>query len=134
MNLANRGRLALALTPLFRRGATFLFLYGAVAILAVMGLATVTLTPAVAGRNAAQLTPIQVSAEKRQLIGLQFATVEDKELTDSIQTTALVEPDEQQEGYVQTRFAGWIRKVFVNQTYQYVRRGQPLFRSTAPTW
>jgi Cu(I)/Ag(I) efflux system membrane fusion protein/cobalt-zinc-cadmium efflux system membrane fusion protein len=44
----------------------------------------------------------------------------------------LVEPDEQREGYVQTRFAGWIRDVFVNQTYQYVRRGQPLFTIYSP--
>jgi Cu(I)/Ag(I) efflux system membrane fusion protein/cobalt-zinc-cadmium efflux system membrane fusion protein len=80
----------------------------------------------------AQLSPIQVSPEKRQLIGLQFATVELRELKDRIQTTALVEPDEQQEGYVQTRFPGWIRNVFVNQTYQYVRRGRPLFTIYSP--
>jgi RND family efflux transporter MFP subunit len=80
----------------------------------------------------AELTPIQVSAEKRQLIGVQFATVEQKELKDQIQTTAMVEPDEQRQGYVQTRFAGWIRKVFVNQTYQYVSRGQALFTIYSP--
>ena len=79
-----------------------------------------------------QLSPIQISAEKRQLIGVQLATVEQKELKDSIQTTALVEPNEQHQGYVQTRFAGWIRNVFVNQTYQYVKRGQPLFTIYSP--
>ena len=44
----------------------------------------------------------------------------------------MVEPDEQLEGYVQTRFAGWIRQVFVNQTYQFVRKGQPLFTIYSP--
>jgi len=103
-------------------------------ILGLLLLATTTLwtVSADAQSGAAQLSPIQVSAEKRQLIGLQFATVEQKELNDRIQTTALVEPDEQQQGYVQTRFAGWIRNVFVNQTYQYVRRGQPLFTIYSP--
>jgi Cu(I)/Ag(I) efflux system membrane fusion protein/cobalt-zinc-cadmium efflux system membrane fusion protein len=85
-----------------------------------------------AADDAPQLSPIQVSAHKRQLIGLQLATVEHKELKDRIETTALVEPDEQRESYVQTRFAGWIRDVFVNQTYQYVRRGQPLFTVYSP--
>jgi len=88
--------------------------------------------PAAAQGGTALLSPIQLSAEKRQLIGVQFTAVEQKELKDKIQTTALVEPDEQQQGYLQTRFAGWIRNVFVNQTYQYVRRGQPLFTIYSP--
>jgi multidrug efflux pump subunit AcrA (membrane-fusion protein) len=101
--------------------------------LGVVLLVTATLgAVANAEQNAPQRTPIQISPEKRQLIGLQFATVEEKELRDRIETTALVEPDEQQEGYVQTRFAGWIRNVFVNQTYQYVRRGQSLFTIYSP--
>jgi Cu(I)/Ag(I) efflux system membrane fusion protein/cobalt-zinc-cadmium efflux system membrane fusion protein len=79
-----------------------------------------------------QLGPVQISPERRQLIGLQFATVEEKELKDQIATTALVEPDEQHQGYVQTRLSGWIKNVFVNQTYQYVVRGQPLFTIYSP--
>jgi RND family efflux transporter MFP subunit len=88
--------------------------------------------PAHAAESAPRLAAIQVSPERRQLIGLQFATVEEKHVEDRIRTTALVEADEQLEGYVQTRFAGWIRDVFVNQTYQYVRRGQPLFTIYSP--
>jgi RND family efflux transporter MFP subunit len=79
-----------------------------------------------------KLTPIQVSPRRRQLIGLTFAAVEEKDLTDRIETTGLVEPDQQLEGYVQSRFAGWIRQVFVDQTYQYVKRGQPLFTVYSP--
>jgi RND family efflux transporter MFP subunit len=101
-------------------------------IVAAGSVALALKTPARAAQDAPQLSPVQVSPEKRQLIGLQFATVERKQLQDRIQTTALVEPDEQQEGYVQTRFAGWIRNVFVNQTYQYVRRGQALFTIYSP--
>ena len=115
-----------------RRGTSPAWLCGLVAILAVLLLAVGLPSPAPAAQDAPQLTPIQVSPEKRQLIGLQFATVQQKELNDHIQTTATVEPDEQRESYVQTRFAGWIRNVFVNQTYQYVRRGQPLFTVYSP--
>ena len=83
-------------------------------------------------RAQAPRAAIQVSPRQRQLIGLQLATVEEKSLQDRIRTTAIVEPDEQREGYVQTRFAGWIREVFVNQTYQYVTRGQRLFTIYSP--
>jgi multidrug efflux pump subunit AcrA (membrane-fusion protein) len=76
--------------------------------------------------------PIEISPERRQLIGLQIATVEEKDLVGKIQTMGTVEPDEQLEGTVQTRFAGWIRQVYVNQTYQPVRRGQPLFTIYSP--
>ena len=85
-----------------------------------------------AQEDGAKLAPIQLTPERRQLIGLQFATVEEKELKGRIETTGTVEPDEQLEGYVQTRFAGWIRQVFVNQTYQFVRKGQPLFTIYSP--
>ena len=100
------------------------FLYLALTILWVTGL-----HPAHAQTN---LAPIQIPPERRQLIGLQTATVEEKDLVGKIDTTGMVEPDEQLEGTVQTRFAGWIRQVFVNQTYQPVRKGQPLFTIYSP--
>src|SRR5215469_8871495 len=78
------------------------------------------------------LAPIEIPPERRQLIGLQTATVEQKDLIGKIATTGMVEADEQLEGTVQTRFAGWIRQVFVNQTYQPVRKGQPLFTIYSP--
>ncbi len=121
--------LSITTAKMHRRAVAVVRLDPLAKIFALLLLATATV---VSAQDAPQLSPIQVSAEKRQLIGLQFATVEQKEVKDRIQTTALVEPDEQQEGYVQTRFAGWIRDVFVNQTYQYVRRGQPLFTIYSP--
>lgn len=79
-----------------------------------------------------QLAPIQITPEHRQLIGLKLTTVEEKEIDDRVDTTASIAPDEQLQAYVQTRFAGWIEKVFANQTYQYVRRGEPLFTIYSP--
>lgn len=78
------------------------------------------------------LAPIEISPERRQLIGLQTATVEEKDLVGKIATTGTVEANEQLEGAVQTRFAGWLRQVFVNQTYQPVRKGEPLFTIYSP--
>jgi RND family efflux transporter MFP subunit len=82
--------------------------------------------------NGPKLAPVQITPERRQLIGLQFAKVEEKELVDRIDATGLVEADEQLQGYVQTRFSGWIRQVFVDQTYQHVEKGQRLFTIYSP--
>lgn len=78
------------------------------------------------------LAPIQLTPERRQLIGVTFATVERRDVSERIDTTGNVEPDEQLQSYVQTRFAGWIQQVFVNQTFQRVRRGEPLFTVYSP--
>src|SRR5262245_34648114 len=83
-------------------------------------------------RAQSKLAPIELPPERRQLIGLQTATVEQKDLIGKIATTGMVEADEQLEGTVQTRFSGWIRQVFVNQTYQPVRKGQPLLTIYSP--
>lgn len=78
------------------------------------------------------LAPVVLSGRARQLIGVQFATARQEELSDRIDATGYVEPDEQLEAYVQTRFAGWIRQLLVNQTYQHVKKGQPLFTVYSP--
>jgi RND family efflux transporter MFP subunit len=78
------------------------------------------------------LAPIRITPERRQLIGLKFATVVRKEVSDRLETTGNIETDERLQGYVQTRFAGWVERVFADSTYQYVRRGQPLFTIYSP--
>ena len=79
-----------------------------------------------------RLTPIRLTPERRQLIGIKLATVARKDVHDRLETTGNIESDERLEGYVQTRFTGWIEQVFANATYQYVRRGQPLFTIYSP--
>lgn len=79
-----------------------------------------------------QLASIRITPERRQLIGLKFATVVRKNVSDRLETTGNIEADERLQGYVQTRFAGWIEQVFANSTYQYAHRGQPLFTIYSP--
>src|ERR1700756_1875254 len=79
-----------------------------------------------------QLAPIRIAPERRQLIGLKFATVVRTDVSDRLETTGNIETDERLQAYVQTRFAGWIEKVFANSSYQYIRKGQPLFTIYSP--
>ncbi len=80
----------------------------------------------------APLAPIQLSPERMQRIGVQIGTVESKVVSDEIRTTGNVAVDETRAAYVQVRFSGWIQKVFADATYQYVRKGQPLFTIYSP--
>jgi Cu(I)/Ag(I) efflux system membrane fusion protein/cobalt-zinc-cadmium efflux system membrane fusion protein len=78
------------------------------------------------------LAPVQLSPERMQSIGVKTGTVEYKQLSDDIRATGTVDIDERLLSYVQVRFPGYIRKVFANATYQYVRKGDPLFTVYSP--
>ena len=78
------------------------------------------------------LAPVQLSAERLQSIGVKFGVVERKPVQDEIRATGTVAIDETRLSYVQTRISGHIEKVFVDATYQYVRKGQPLFTIHSP--
>jgi multidrug efflux pump subunit AcrA (membrane-fusion protein)/nitrogen fixation protein FixH len=106
----------------------------AVGVVAAVALAPgIASAPALAAQaGAPKLAPVTISPERRQMIGLRTAFVREEEIHDRIDTTGLVEPDERLQYYVQTRFPGWIRQVFANQTWQYVRKGEPLFTVYSP--
>jgi RND family efflux transporter MFP subunit len=80
----------------------------------------------------APLVPVQLSSEQMQSIGVKTGIVEYKQLSDDIRATGTVDIDERLVSYVQVRFPGYIRKVFANASYQYVKKGEPLFTIYSP--
>lgn len=85
-------------------------------------------TPALpAGREMVHVAP-----ERRQAIGLQTSTVEERDLRRDLWGTAVVEHDETRYARVAPRFGGWVKEVYVNYTGQDVQAGQPLFRVYSP--
>lgn len=98
--------------------------------------------PGVAGMNTDQdhstatlempLSPMQLTPQRMQSIGVKLGTAQIKTVNTELRTTGNVEVDERRLATIQTRFPGWIRKVFVNATYDYVRKGQPLFTIYSP--
>jgi RND family efflux transporter MFP subunit len=76
--------------------------------------------------------PVQLTPEQRQQIGVKTGTVEYKQLSDDIRAAGTVQIDERRISYVQVRFAGYVRSVFANATYQYVTKGDPLFTIYSP--
>ncbi len=88
--------------------------------------------PAPAAKMEAPLVPVQLTNEQMNSIGVKTGTVEYKQLNDEIRATGTVDVDERLQSSVQIRFSGYVRRVFANATYQYVRRGDPLFTIYSP--
>src|ERR1700730_7865971 len=80
----------------------------------------------------APLVPVQISPQRLQSIGVKTGEVERKLVADEIRATGNVTVDETRLAYVQVRFSGYVQKVFADATYQYVRKGQPLFTVYSP--
>lgn len=78
------------------------------------------------------LTPVELTPERMQSIGVRTGRVEYKSIETDIRATGTVNVDERRLAYVQTRYPGWIKDVFVGATYQFVKKGQPLFTIYSP--
>jgi RND family efflux transporter MFP subunit len=78
------------------------------------------------------LAPVQLTPQRLQSIGVKLGTARMKAVNNEVRVTGNVEVNERQLATVQLRFPGWIRQVFVDATYDYVRKGQPLFTIYSP--
>jgi RND family efflux transporter MFP subunit len=78
------------------------------------------------------LAPLQLSPQRMQAIGVTFAVAAMENVSNDLRVPGNVDVNERKLSYVQTRFPGWIQKVFVNASYQYVRQGQPMFTIYSP--
>src|SRR5882724_8003975 len=78
------------------------------------------------------LAPMQLSPQRMQSIGVQIGEVKYQSMNDEIRFSGSVQADERRLAYVQTRFAGWIRKLYADATGDFVRKGQPLFTIYSP--
>lgn len=75
---------------------------------------------------------VQIDPEKLQLFGIITEQLQVRDLSKMIRTVGLVEVDERRIVNVQTKFKGWIEKLFINFTGTRVRYGDPLFSVYSP--
>jgi RND family efflux transporter MFP subunit len=73
-----------------------------------------------------------VSPYRQQLIGIKTEPVMIRTLDKEIRTVGMVTLDETKIYNVQTKYTGWIDKVFVDFRWQHVNIGQPLFSIYSP--
>jgi RND family efflux transporter MFP subunit len=77
-------------------------------------------------------TPIQLTPQRMQSIGVVIGKVESKPVNTELRFYGNVQVDERRQAYVQTRFAGWVRKVYADATGNFIGKGQPLFTIYSP--
>lgn len=83
--------------------------------------------------QASEETPtIEVPPDKQQLIGLRTTEVSVRPLLKIIRTVGLIEYDERRLSTVNTKFEGWIEKLYVDYTGRYVKKGELLAEIYSP--
>lgn len=75
---------------------------------------------------------VEIPPDKQQLIGVKTTVVSVKPLQKIIRTVGRIEYDERRLATVNTKFEGWIEKLFVDYTGRYVKKGEPLAEIYSP--
>lgn len=86
------------------------------------------------GATKANLPPgaIQISAEKQQLIGVQYGEAVYKPVFKTMRAVGRLAWDETKIAHVHSRVEGWVEQVFVDFTGKQVQKGQPLLSVYSP--
>ncbi len=82
--------------------------------------------------NGAETPAIEISPEKQQLIGVKTASATVKPLQKIIRTVGRIEYDERRLATINTKFEGWIERLYVDYTGKYVNKGDPLAEIYSP--
>jgi membrane fusion protein, copper/silver efflux system len=75
---------------------------------------------------------IRIDPVTIQNMGIRTATLRRGPLVKTIRTVGRVDYDEQLLAFINTKFTGWIEKLYVSETGQQVNKGQPLFDVYSP--
>ncbi len=75
---------------------------------------------------------VNLTSERKQLIGVQTGMTEMRSLGRSVRTVGRVAVDETRLFKISTKFDGYIEKLYVNVTGQRIRKGEPLFSVYSP--
>jgi len=75
---------------------------------------------------------VEIAPEQQQLIGVKTVVAQVKPMQKIIRTVGMVQYDERRLATVNTKFEGWIEKLYVDYTGKYVRKGEPLAEVYSP--
>ncbi|MGZ3635725.1 MAG: efflux RND transporter periplasmic adaptor subunit [Syntrophales bacterium] len=80
----------------------------------------------------AEAPQVEISSEQQQLIGVKTVKVAVTPLRKVIRTVGRIEADERKLATINTKFEGWIEKLYVDYTGRYVKKGEPLAEIYSP--
>ena len=75
---------------------------------------------------------VKITAQKLQLIGVQYGVVADEPLSKTVRAVGRVAYDETKIARIHPKIEGWIEQVFVDFTGKQVEKGQPLLSLYSP--
>lgn len=75
---------------------------------------------------------VKISTAKVQKLGVRSVAVDKRVLDAVVRATGRVEVDERRLATITPKFEGYVEKLYVNATGQYVGRGTPLFEAYSP--
>jgi membrane fusion protein, copper/silver efflux system len=78
------------------------------------------------------MAPVTLDSVSRRLAGIQTAVAVQAPLLRTVRTVGIVRPDESRLHHVHTKVAGYIEKLYVNVTGQYVKQGDLVFELYSP--
>jgi Cu(I)/Ag(I) efflux system membrane fusion protein/cobalt-zinc-cadmium efflux system membrane fusion protein len=90
------------------------------------------LVPVYEGDPAANLDIIKVKGSTIQKMGIRVETIEVGRLTRIVRALGQIEFDEPKVSKINMKFDGWIEKLWVDETGQFVKEGDPLFSVYSP--
>lgn len=79
-----------------------------------------------------ELPTIEIPFEKQQLIGVKTAVVSMRPMQKVIRTVGRVETDEKRVATVNTKYEGWLEKLYADYTGKHVKAGEPLAEIYSP--
>lgn len=78
------------------------------------------------------LVSVTIEPQRLQLTDLRTAKVQRRTLASNLRLAAYVTSDETRTSQIHLRTSGWVRNLFVDQTGQYVKAGQPIMTIYSP--
>jgi Cu(I)/Ag(I) efflux system membrane fusion protein len=88
--------------------------------------------PVYEGETGDETGTVKIGLGKVQKLGVQSAPVQRRTLGRTVRAVATVQADERRLYIVNTKFDGWIDKLYVNATGEVVHHGEPLMEIYAP--
>ena len=82
--------------------------------------------------NTATVNQLNISTDKIQKLGVRSEVAQLRSLNKTVRAAGRIDPDERRIYAISPKFEGYIERLHVNITGQYVSRGQPLFDVYSP--
>ncbi|MDA8083575.1 MAG: efflux RND transporter periplasmic adaptor subunit [Nitrospiraceae bacterium] len=89
-------------------------------------------SPSASAAPAAEKPVVEISSDSQQMIGVKTVAAEVKPLSKTIRAVGRIDYDERRVATVNTKYEGWIEKLYVDYTGKPVKKGEPLAEFYSP--